>query len=365
METDYLYQTISKGDLERRAPLYRQIYERLRSAMESGELASGAKIPTNAELSRKFKAGVCTVQSALAALERDGFVERRQGVGTFVKGAAPRLSSVAIYFDDDFWHLGGMDYYRVLCGELQLLLDSENIAHRLFIDRQTGGPRAHFPKNLLTAARNREIQAVIAPLISNVTEEALKELAVPVVRHSGRPGKSGSFNFSIDQLLSLSLGHFASLGCRSAGYITCMAAEDGSEFLSAFERNAAEFSLAAPPQSRCSPVKTLNAWELERYGYDCFKTLLAKDALPDGLLIYPDTVAKGVVMGVLESQAQVPEKLKLVFHENEGIPFFHPFPAASVVSSPVEVAKLMLRHARGVVAGEAPDFASVSFKFKA
>ena len=363
MDLDYLYKTISSDLLERRTPLYRQIYERLRSAIESGELVNGSRIPTNAELALKFKSGVCTVQNALSALEREGFIERRQGRGTFVKGASPRLSSVAIYFDDDFWHLGGMDYYRVLCGELQLLLDSENIAHKLFLDSQTGSWRAHLPKSLLKAADNREIQAVIAPLMSNVSPEAVQELKIPLVRHGEREN-GGTFNFDMEGMLSLLCSHLASQGCRSAGFITSISADLGRGFARDFSRLSESMGMKTSPQWTPFPEHALNAWDLERLGYESFKAMAASGSLPEGLAVFPDTVARGVIMGILESHVSVPADLKLVLHENEGIVLYKPFPAAAVVSSPATVARIMLRNARAMVAKEDVEFSRVPFALR-
>jgi GntR family transcriptional regulator len=65
-------------------PAYRQIQESIRKRIESGELRVGDLVPPERELSKLHKVSLMTARHALASLEREGLVERRQGVGTFV-----------------------------------------------------------------------------------------------------------------------------------------------------------------------------------------------------------------------------------------------------------------------------------------
>ncbi len=61
-----------------------RIYAALRERMERGELPPGARLEGERELSRRFGVAVMTVRQALDRLQREGLVERRHGVGTFV-----------------------------------------------------------------------------------------------------------------------------------------------------------------------------------------------------------------------------------------------------------------------------------------
>lgn len=66
-------------------PAYARVKAVLRGLIESGEIATGAKLPTQEELCRKFNVSRITITRALQDLEAEGIVERRQGVGTFVR----------------------------------------------------------------------------------------------------------------------------------------------------------------------------------------------------------------------------------------------------------------------------------------
>ena len=66
-------------------PLYAQIAERLRVAIASGELRPGESLPSVRQLAARLRVNPATAVQAYRDLETAGFVELRQGAGTFVK----------------------------------------------------------------------------------------------------------------------------------------------------------------------------------------------------------------------------------------------------------------------------------------
>lgn len=64
--------------------LWVQIADRLRGDIEAGSFPPGTKLPTEAELSARFRVNRHTVRQALASLEQDGLVQVTQGKGRFV-----------------------------------------------------------------------------------------------------------------------------------------------------------------------------------------------------------------------------------------------------------------------------------------
>src|SRR5687767_13387201 len=66
-------------------PLYAQISARLRVAIASGELRTGEGLPSVRELAGRLRVNPATVVQAYRELESEGFVEMRQGAGTYVR----------------------------------------------------------------------------------------------------------------------------------------------------------------------------------------------------------------------------------------------------------------------------------------
>ena len=69
-------------------PLYAQIADRLRVAIAAGELKSGDALPSVRQLAARLRVNPATVVQAYRDLEDSGFVEMRQGAGTYVRDIA-------------------------------------------------------------------------------------------------------------------------------------------------------------------------------------------------------------------------------------------------------------------------------------
>ena len=65
-------------------PLYQQLMEVIKNQISSGELRSGDRIPTEAELSKLYDISRITVRKAVELLEEEEVLIKKQGIGTFV-----------------------------------------------------------------------------------------------------------------------------------------------------------------------------------------------------------------------------------------------------------------------------------------
>ncbi len=78
------------------APLYRQVYRRVRTAILAGELRPGARLPSSRRLALDLELSRNTIELAFSQLEAEGFLVRRQGSGTCVCRTIPgRLQGTA------------------------------------------------------------------------------------------------------------------------------------------------------------------------------------------------------------------------------------------------------------------------------
>lgn len=66
-------------------PLYAQIAARIRGAIAAGELMPGDGLPSVRHLAGQLLINPATVVQAYRELEAEGFIEMRQGAGTFVR----------------------------------------------------------------------------------------------------------------------------------------------------------------------------------------------------------------------------------------------------------------------------------------
>jgi GntR family transcriptional repressor for pyruvate dehydrogenase complex len=87
MAKSNLFETIERP---RRLP--DEIAQTIMSAITSGELSAGEKLPSETEMSAKFGVARTVVREAISLLKFDGVVDAKRGVGAFVADRAERTS---------------------------------------------------------------------------------------------------------------------------------------------------------------------------------------------------------------------------------------------------------------------------------
>jgi DNA-binding GntR family transcriptional regulator len=70
---------------------YQQVADRLRGAIQSGELRPGEALPTEKQLAERYRVSRPTIRAALGLLRTEGLIDARQGSGAYVRlRRAPR-----------------------------------------------------------------------------------------------------------------------------------------------------------------------------------------------------------------------------------------------------------------------------------
>lgn len=103
---------MSVGTKPKRRTKYLDIIESLRSDISSGRFQPGARLPSEAELVRKFAVSRMTVVKAIQQLQQDGTVVRRPGSGTY---AANATSNERLVFGLLIPELGQTEIFEPIC----------------------------------------------------------------------------------------------------------------------------------------------------------------------------------------------------------------------------------------------------------
>ncbi|ALK95555.1 GntR family transcriptional regulator [Massilia sp. WF1] len=77
------------------APLFRQLYQRMKEAILAGDIAPSARLPATRELGRLLTVSRQTVLAAYEQLMAEGYLEGAVGKGTFVSASLPASASRA------------------------------------------------------------------------------------------------------------------------------------------------------------------------------------------------------------------------------------------------------------------------------
>src|SRR5213078_3736337 len=107
--------TIIALDRSSGLPLYRQICQRLREAILSGQLSEGTRLPTERALAKELGVNRTTVMNAYNQLASEGLLEGHVGRGTLVK------HSQFNYNDDGFASNGPSWLFGLHAGEREIL----------------------------------------------------------------------------------------------------------------------------------------------------------------------------------------------------------------------------------------------------
>jgi GntR family transcriptional regulator len=81
-------------DINANTPVFAQLIEQIRSAVQSGALKPGAPLPAIRQLAADLQLNPNTVAKAYALLERDSVIETRGRAGSFVHRDGKRHSRI-------------------------------------------------------------------------------------------------------------------------------------------------------------------------------------------------------------------------------------------------------------------------------
>lgn len=312
-------------------PLYRQIERVLRDAIDSGDLPYGTRLQTVPELAEKYNTSLYTIQTALGALEKDGLVNRSRTRGTFITGGVKRLTSVGLYFGQDMMSGGSeMSTYRLLAQRLRILLEDRGIIVHSWVDsRPLEAQTAPLPE-LTKAVSARSIQGMIAALLNPEKEKLkmLEQLGIPFTCTAMSKIPS-QVSYNRRQMAYDGIAELKRLGCKTVGTILPFELQGlCREPLDAYTDAVSDLGLATRDEWVCVPGEKMQDHQYEAFGYHQLLSIWNQQERPDGLLVYPDTIVRGVVTAILQCGIETPRDLKLVLHRNKGIPLFCPLSAS-------------------------------------
>ena len=112
-------------------PAYQRIQSTILHKIESGGLRPGDAVPSERELAKIHQVSLMTARHALASMEREGVVERRRGIGTFV--SAPRI------------HFNRLMSYTEQMASRNLTASSQVLFARILDDEQEAAARLSLP----------------------------------------------------------------------------------------------------------------------------------------------------------------------------------------------------------------------------
>ena len=343
-----------------------QITAALRKRLLQGEWRAGTLLPTTQELAHEFGTSVFTVQTAMASLVAEGLIERRRSLGTVVRHNPAVLTCAGIYCSSSLLDEWEYAFYRELCRQLQQQLGDDGIRTVLHLDMRPAEEKRTPLPELAEAVDNRHIQALFVVLTDDASTPWLRELPVTTSSVCYDPALN-PVGFDGDQMLRLALERLREQGCETIGAISAIEVPRNPlhphfRFYKTFVSTIADLGLRTRDDWVITPPAHVP--NHEQYGYESCKALWRQAERPDGILVYPDTSARGTVMALLEFGVRVPEELKLVCHRNTGVDWSCPLPVDWVVSDVSRWAATMVEQVQCQKRGESIEPVHLTYELR-
>lgn len=348
-----------------REPAHRRIFRELRNQIQSGKYAPGSRLPGTKELASQWRASVFTLHTALHALAKEGWIDRRPRAGTYIADPRSRFLCAGIYHASDI--TGASPFTRAVHFSLMERLERLKKDVQVFNDSRPPERQEQVFLPLAKAILHRRIQCLIAPTITPVDAPALARLALPTAFFANAMSEN-RVDFDKRDFFRGSARYLAAKGCRSAGVISHVVPTEDEQspyrtFYPDFHDALKDHGLATQNEWMRHPNEPLQT--LAAYGYKEFKNLWNLPNKPDGLIVYPDSVAQGVVIAILELGIQVvPPRMKFVFHRNAHLDVLCPFPVMWGISDEDRLADGLIEVIQKQFAGEAVSPISLPFEFR-
>ena len=238
-------------------------------------------------------------------------------------GADPKKELGSLFYLNLLWAILLMG--RKLGFEMHPILDSRPLENR-------EGP----PPELAQAKLGGPIDAYIAIMVHPGLVTWIQESGSPyALMTSAKSDYVVKFDFPTT--IRSVIARLAWLGCRSLGFMIPPETATAN-VIEAMDECSEEFGVTVNYEW----IVVTNA-SMELKGYQHFESLWDLKNHPDGIFIFPDVTARGVVSAIVERRINVPQDLKLVLHRNVETPYVVPFACDWVEISSEPIAKALFR----------------------
>ena len=120
-------------DKESRIPLYYQLMDIIKEMIEEGHLSENDQLPSERELCETYNVSRSTVRQAIQELEKEGYIYREHGKGTFVSPEKFKQDLLSFYsFTDEMKKIGKVPSSKVL--DFKVIKCTDDLAKKMKLD---------------------------------------------------------------------------------------------------------------------------------------------------------------------------------------------------------------------------------------
>ena len=298
-------------------PKYMQIAEYFKAQIISGKIVSGQQLSTESEIAEKFKVSRHTVRHALSEMEKDSFIYREQGKGTYCSSREKSTERKTIAVITTF--ISNYIFPSIIRGIEEVL----SSAGYNFMLLNTNNEKQKEAECLQKIIANNVVGLIVEPTMSayeNVNINWYKELEkreIPYIMMNAKYDELDPAYVIMDDVEGeyiitkylLQLGHRRIAGIfkrddmqgvnRQLGYTKALE-EFGiafnNEFVNSFETNEETFS-----------------------PYEFTASLINKSERPSAIICYNDQIAIYALQAIRDAGLQIPDDISVTGYDDSDI----------------------------------------------
>jgi len=358
--------------VEKPLPAYQQIENHIRAQIADGSLPVGSRLPTSDALARSMGTSVFTIQRALGRLCQDGLLDRKSKVGTFVRDTRKSLTTAGIYLGHDFQSDEHASYQRLLYRLVIERLVQRDIKMQHWTDFRPPWEQTDLPPVMKQAVNRGEVQAVfVFKGGDSPIKQWASQVTLPAVYPTGNGGAvKACVHPDMAQMLQAGLQSLKEQGCRTVGLISTLETPypnaASSDMRVGFYRRFIDTLKELGMETRNEWMRVAQKYEPQhmQFGYQQAQSLSSLSELPDGLFVFSDTAAMGVVTALLARGIAVPSRMKLALHVNEGITYPCPFAVTQMVNRVGIIADNLIEMIEKQLRGEPFDTVHIPYEIR-
>ncbi len=291
------------------------ILAKLRGQIVSGVFSPGDRIAPRHELGERFGTTMATIQKALGALERAGFIESRGRAGTFVTDHPPHLSRYALVFSTPRLNDDGVPpshFFAAL--EQQAVALSKQPARQItchysidsHVDTEAFG-------TLMGEVRSQRLAGLIFVTPYHVLNSPLMDADIPRVGlHSIRMAGLPIVSIPTGVFIDKAMAYLRSRRRRRVAVV--ITPQQESSYGQLLEKSAAAHGLELRRQWLLALSASYPRWA-DRAAQLLVSARHRADR-PDALFITDDHLADAVARGVMAAGLSIPGDIDVVAHAN-------------------------------------------------
>ncbi len=160
-----------------RIPLYYQLMDIIIEAIESGQFQEDDKLPSERDLCENYNISRATVRQAIQELEKEGYVYKEHGKGTFVSPKRFKQDLLKFYsFTEEMKKIGKKPSSKVI--DFKIINCNNKLANKMNID--TGAELYEFTRLRLADQEPMMLETTYLPYhrFKGITQEGLQNNAM-------------------------------------------------------------------------------------------------------------------------------------------------------------------------------------------